>query len=127
MRKCLHCNEILKGRSDKRFCTAHCRSAYAYHLNRSQNQDYYRIDRQLKINRKILKKLNAFGKSVVRCSSLHDLGFDPNYFTHYWKNTTGRQSTFSATSSDFKAIRQKEIAKYLLVKWQSYMKKPGPT
>ena len=125
MRKCLHCNQVLKGRSDKRFCTSHCKSAYAYALSRSKNEDYHRIDRQLKTNRKILKKLNAFGKSVVRCSSLHDLGFDPNYFTHYWKNKQG-DVYFFCYEFGFKAIRQNEVAKYLLVKWQPYMEKPGP-
>jgi hypothetical protein len=62
----------------------------------------------------------------LRRSALESQGFNPHYFTHYWKNKQG-DVYFFCYEFGFKAIRQKEVAKYLLVKWQSYMEKPGPT
>ncbi len=47
---------------------------------------YSRVDKQLKLNRRILKIYNKAGKVTVRTNVLLDLGFDPNFFTHYWKN-----------------------------------------
>ncbi len=48
----------------------------------------------MRLNRKLLKEYNKAGKSVVRSKVLLDFGFDPNFFTHYWKNQKGEVYLF---------------------------------
>ena len=48
------------------------------------------MDNQLRLNRKILKEYNKGGKVTIRAKVLLELGFDPRFFTHYWKNKKGR-------------------------------------
>ncbi len=90
-----------------------------------QNQNkpdriFTRIDKQLKLNRIILKSFNKGGKSIVRKSKLVKEGFDPNFFTHYWKNQKGAVYLF-CYEFGFLHKREKEIDKYVLVDWQDYM------
>ena len=85
--KCLACNRKLEGRTDKKFCDPYCKSTWHYNKSRQSNASFYsKVDRQLKTNRKILKQFNKAGKATVRAQTVFDEGFDPNFFTHYWKN-----------------------------------------
>lgn len=89
-KECLYCNKELEGRTDKKFCDPQCKSAYQYQQAKEQPERFYnKVDNQLKLNRKILKEFNKGGKVTVRVEVLKELGFDSNYFTHYWKNTKG--------------------------------------
>lgn len=89
-RKCKSCNEVLMGRSDQKFCSPYCKSAYHYQKGKDKEVSFFtKVDKQLKTNRRILKNYNKAGKSTVRREILLDEGFDPNYFTHYWKNKNG--------------------------------------
>ena len=78
------------------------------------------IDKQLKTNRRLLKLFNKAGKAVVRKSELVDEGFNPKYFTHFWKNTKGEVYLF-CYEYGFLAKEENCKAKYVLVKWQAYM------
>jgi len=86
MNICPHCNSEIIGRSDKKYCSVHCKSAYQYKKRKEEEVLYYKIDKQLKINRKLLKAYNKSGLSTVRKEKLKSEGFNSNYFTHYWKN-----------------------------------------
>mgnify|MGYP007006704943 FL=1 len=89
-KKCLACNRELKGRTDKKYCDPYCKSAWHYKKHQEGNKSMYsRVDRQLKINRKILKEYNKAGKATVRAETLTAIGFNPHFFTHYWKNKKG--------------------------------------
>jgi hypothetical protein len=46
-------------------------------------------DKQLKLNRRLLKNFNKAGKAVIRKEELLLEGFIPNHFTQYWKNKKG--------------------------------------
>ena len=81
-----------------------------------------KVDKQLKTNRRVLKSYNKAGKSTVKREKLIEEGFDPNYFTHYWKNNKGQVYLF-CYEFGFLAIHENDRPKYLLVKWQSYMEK----
>lgn len=105
-RRCLECNEELEGRIDKKFCSEYCRSSYHYRKNkRNQNSLFRSIDKQLKLNRRILKLYNKAGKAAVRKEVLLDDGFNPIYFTHYWKNN-GARFTFFAMNMVFCPLRK---------------------
>ncbi|MDG1332592.1 MAG: hypothetical protein P8P74_09700 [Crocinitomicaceae bacterium] len=123
MRKkpCLYCEEPLEGRIDKLFCTPNCKSSYHYQKSREQDASLYnKIDVQLKLNRRILKLFNKAGKATVRKEQLLKEGFNPKYFTNYWKNKKGDVYLFCY---EYGFLERKENGrfKYVLVQWQDYM------
>lgn len=118
---CLACNKVLQGRSDKRFCDIHCKSSYHYRKSLDDAPRFYnKVDNQLKLNRKILKQYNKAGKATVRTETILKLGFDPNFFTHFWKNTKGDVYLFVYEYGYLKK-REGNNEKYILVQWQAYM------
>ena len=74
----------------------------------------------MKTNRKILKKYNQSGYTTLRKSELTQKGFNPKFFTHYWKNTKGQVYWF-CYDFGFLAIEKEGKQKYLIVQWQDYM------
>lgn len=121
MRKCLFCGDLLEGRIDKIFCTPSCKSSHHYKM--SQNKDaniYNRIDNQLKQNRRILKNYNKAGKATVRKELLLSDGFNPKFFTNYWKNQKNEVYLF-CYEFGFLERRDNGKVKYVLVHWQDYM------
>lgn len=119
-RNCLACGQELKGRSDKKFCDVYCKSAYHYSRRRTSKNFYLKVDRQLKRNRKLLKYYNKAGKVTIRAQTLIEQGFNPKFFTHYWKNRTGDVYLFVY---EFGFLKRTENGKqkYILVTWQPYM------
>lgn len=89
-----------------------------------QNPDrfYNKVDNQLKLNRKLLKEYNKGGKVTIRTKVLLELGFDPNFFTHYWKNQKG-EVYFFVYEYGFLKKNENRKDKYVLVTWQDYMRK----
>jgi hypothetical protein len=120
---CLACKKVLRGRSDKRFCDVHCKSSYHYRKALEEAPRFYnRVDNQLKQNRRILKSFNKAGKATVRAATVLKLGFNPNFFTHYWKNNKG-DIYFFIYEYGFLKIKEGGKEKYVLIKWQDYMEK----
>ena len=121
--ECLYCRKQLKGRTDKKYCNLHCKSAYQYQKAKNEPERFYNsVDNQLRLNRKILKEYNKGGKVIVRADVLLDLGFDPNFFTHYWKNQKGDVYLF-VYEYGFLKKKENEKEKYVLILWQDYMKR----
>ncbi len=120
---CLYCEKPLTGRTDKKYCDLHCKSAYQYQKQRLEPERFYnKVDNQLRLNRKLLKEYNRAGKSIIRSKVLLDAGFDPNFFTHYWKNQKGEVYLFVYEYGFLKKF-ENEKEKYVLVIWQEYMAK----
>ena len=119
---CLECKKELSGRADKKFCDVYCKSAYHYQLRQEGMNFYTRVDQQLKKNRKLLKQYNKSGKAIVRAQTLIQQGFNPNFFTHYWKNNNGDVYLFVYEFGFLKKIENGK-QKYVLVTWQPYMEK----
>ncbi len=120
---CLECNELIKGRTDKKFCSPYCKSSYHYKKNKeSENSTFVNIDQTLRRNRQILKSYNKAGKSTVRKETLIKAGFNPNYFTHYWKGKKNNLYLF-CYEFGFREIKDNSFQKYILIKWQSFMEK----
>lgn len=120
--RCLECKKELEGRRDKKFCDAYCKSAYHYKNSVETSNLYLKIDRQLKKNRTILKAFNKAGKATVPAQILFDAGFNPRYFTHYWKNRAGDVYLF-VYEYGFLARTENGKKKYNLVTWQAYMER----
>ena len=118
---CLACNLELEGRIDKKFCDSYCKSAWHYKQSRDGTAGFYsKVDRQLKTNRRILKIFNKAGKAIVRAQMLLELGFNPKFFTHYWKNKNGDVYLF-VYEFGFLTRTQNGKKKFILVTWQPYM------
>ncbi len=118
---CMQCSKVLEGRSDKKFCDAHCKSSYQYQKSKTEAPRFYnKVDNQLKLNRKILKQYNKAGKVTVRTAFLQKDGFNSNFFTHFWKNSKKDVYLFVY---EFGFLKRKEnnVEKYILIKWQDYM------
>jgi len=120
MKKCPECGEEIKGRSDKVYCSIKCKSVNQYSKRLQNEQFYLKVDKQLKVNRKLLKRYNTAGKSTIRKAILMEQGFDPHYFTHYWKNTKGSVYLF-CYEFGFLELKEHNKEKYVLVQWQDYM------
>ncbi len=122
MTKCLNCNEVIEGRADKKFCNGYCKSNYHYEKNKQKESSLFKtIDDQLKLNRRLLKLFNKAGKSTVRKERLLKEGFNPNFFTHYWKNSKGDVYLFCYEYGFLTRIENGRT-KFVLVEWQPYMK-----
>jgi hypothetical protein len=57
----------------------------------------------------LLKNYNKAGMSVVRKEALLEEGFNPKYFTHYWKNQKGDVYLFRIWFFRKKRKRQNKI------------------
>ena len=118
---CLACNKELTGRSDKRFCDLHCKSSYHYRRSLEEEPRFYnKVDNQLKQNRRILKQYNKAGIAIVRSKQLLEEGFNPKFFTHYWKNKKGDVYLF-VYEFGFLKRTENNTEKYILIQWQDYM------
>ncbi len=120
--QCLYCGKQLSGRTDKKYCDLHCKSAYQYKKTKENPERFYnKVDNQLRLNRRILKEYNKGGKVTVRCERLLNLGFNPNFFTHFWRNKKGDVYWF-VFEYGFLKRTENDKKKYVLVIWQDYMK-----
>lgn len=123
MKKCLNCDDPVTGRADKKFCSTYCKSSYHYSKNLEANDSVFvSMDKQLKLNRRLLKSYNKAGKATVRKERLIEEGFNPNFFTHFWKNKKGDVYLF-CYEFGFLSKQENGRSKYVLVDWQSYMGK----
>lgn len=122
-RLCLSCNKLVEGRVDKLFCSPYCKSSYHYIKNRNKKMTRFLIvDEQLKRNRNILQHFHKTGKTTILKSELVDKGFDPNFFTNYWKNSKNDVYLF-CYEYGFLSINESAKKKYLIIDWQDYMSK----
>lgn len=120
---CLYCQKEIEGRTDKKYCDLHCKSAYQYQQAKDQPERFYnKVDNQLRLNRKILKEYNKGGKVTIREEVLTNLGFNSNFFTHYWKNQKGDVYLF-VYEYGFLKRNENGQDKYVLILWQEYMGK----
>jgi len=117
-RKCLECEQELKGRSDQKFCSDYCRNAYNNRLNHDANKQVQRINSILRKNRRILEQLNPKGKATVDEMALAELGFNFHYFTNTYETKKG-SVYFFVYDYGYLPIENKQ---YFLVKKQDYVK-----
>ncbi|MEH6747218.1 MAG: hypothetical protein V7670_10305 [Maribacter arcticus] len=120
-KNCPVCGTEVKGRSDKKYCSVKCKSIHQYEQRQETEAFFLKVDRQLKINRKLLRRFNKSGFSTIRSSELISQGFDPKFFTHYWKNKKGEVYLFVYEYGFLSKINSGKD-KYVLVTWQPYMK-----
>ena len=82
VRKCLDCGALLKGRSDKKFCSDQCRNNYNNNINREANYLVRNVHNVLRKNRKILCELYENGKTRIHKDALFVTEFNMSFYTH---------------------------------------------
>lgn len=87
---CPTCEATIIGRSDKKFCSMKCKSIGQYEKRQKNEGFFLKIEKQLRINRKLLKKFNRSGFATIKKGELISAGFNPKFFTHFWKNAKGK-------------------------------------
>lgn len=93
-KKCLDCGEIIRGRTDKKFCSDQCRNNYNNRLNRDSNNYVRNVHGLLRKNRRILSDLYAEGKIKVHKDALFALGYNFTFFTHVIENSSKGNSHY---------------------------------
>jgi predicted nucleic acid-binding Zn ribbon protein len=90
-KKCMSCGEIVKGRSDKKFCNDYCRNAYNNELKKSNGEVRY-INHVLGKNRRILERLLSNNATTIKINkeNLHQLGFQFKYITHIYTTLSSK-------------------------------------
>ena len=91
-RKCKMCNKIIRGRSDKIFCSVKCKSEYHQKLKKVTEIETSEINKILKRNLSILLEImgkNSVQKKVNRLI-LDKKKFNYKYHTHCFYNSKGK-------------------------------------
>jgi predicted nucleic acid-binding Zn ribbon protein len=91
---CPECEKPIIGRSDKKFCSDECRSAFNNIKNRSTNNMMRSINSVLKRNRDILLSLNPEGKANIARSKLQNAGYNFSYHTNSYTTKAGKTYYF---------------------------------
>jgi predicted nucleic acid-binding Zn ribbon protein len=110
-RKCLDCGDIIRGRTDKKFCSDQCRNNYNNRLNRDSNNYVRNVHGLLRKNRRILSDLYSEKKMRVHKDALFALGYNFTFFTHIIENASGQkfhycfEYGYTETGDDFLEIR----------------------
>lgn len=86
IRLCKQCGKIintLKGRSDRQYCDERCKNKYHNARNKEDDIEFKRVQRVLRTNRKILKKMfERNDKDELKKERLLKAGFEFDYHTH---------------------------------------------
>jgi hypothetical protein len=95
-KNCLYCDKALKGRSDKKFCTDHCRNAWNNQLKSPVNNLMRSINNALGKNRRILESLLPDTKETSKANreKLLQMGFQFQYLTHTLTTRNGKTYSY---------------------------------
>jgi hypothetical protein len=96
MKQCLTCGQVIRGRSDKKFCHDGCRNQY-HNLNMNTVTASQRvINSLLRKNRRILLHALLPDQTKCRCKKtiLENRGFHFGFFTHTRSTRKGHTSFF---------------------------------
>ena len=116
--KCLECEQSMKGRRGKKFCSNQCRAAYHNRQKSEEEKKILQLNSILRKNRSILKTLNPQGHTNLRQEVLKQLGFDFRFYTHRYKTGKGDIYNF-CYEWGYQSLDQERV---LIVQWQKYMK-----
>jgi len=92
IKKCPICKAKVIGRSDKRFCSASCKSNYNQRLSKHTKAETIKIDKILHRNHSILVELMGKNSQQKKMAvfELEKRKFNFNYITKYIINSKGK-------------------------------------
>ena len=82
-KSCAECGEIIKGRSDKKFCSDLCRNAHNNRLNSDTNNYVRNVNNILRKNRRILEENLKGETTTLPKQKLLDKGFNFKFYTNH--------------------------------------------
>ena len=97
MKICPVCGKTLQGRIDKIYCTPKCKNVAQYEKRVINERFYLFVDKQLKTNRKILKRHNQSGFTTIRKTYLFRRDLIPNISRITGKIKKDRHTCFVMT------------------------------
>ena len=84
----------MRGRSDKRFCSSDCRSAYHNRHRREEMLTLRKLEANLLRNFRLLRKLREEGVSQLSRAAFERMGFDFSFYTHAMQGVRNEQIFF---------------------------------
>lgn len=93
-KRCIECNEPLRGRSDKKFCSDQCRNSFHNEINRDDINFIHNVHNILRKNRRILADLNSGGEAKVHKDQLIVLGYNFQFHTNMYITRSGDEYYF---------------------------------
>jgi hypothetical protein len=91
-RTCRLCKKPFRGRSDKIFCSVHCKSSYHYQLKQATNVHAQDLDKIIHRNHSILLEILGKNKKQIKVKRvvLEKKKFRFKYHTHFHVNSRGK-------------------------------------
>ncbi|HCY89703.1 MAG TPA: hypothetical protein DHV17_05535 [Chitinophagaceae bacterium] len=88
---CLNCSDMIRGRTDKKFCDDHCRNEYHNRSKAGLHQLVRKLNAILYRNRQILEAMMESEDELQRVTRerLLQEGFQFRYLTHEYRNSRG--------------------------------------
>ena len=117
-RRCSECEKEFTGRSDKKFCSDQCRAMFNNRKKNEEEKLIINVNRVLRRNRSILKRINPNGNSTVDKNFLQEQGFNEKYFTNIYRTKAGT-TYYYCYDQGFMHLDNNRM---LLVNYKSYMK-----
>jgi predicted nucleic acid-binding Zn ribbon protein len=117
---CPICNSPLLGRSDKKYCSDQCRYLANNKIKIQTERPILEINKALRQNRSILKKLCPIGKVVVRKEVLVAMGYEVAVFSSLFV-TSNKQVYYICYDYAFTPLLERNVEKALIVTRQDYM------
>lgn len=111
---CLECNDPVRGRADKKFCSDSCRVSHHNRINAQANNYMRNVNNILKRNRRILKELNPNGKIKLHRDKLSEKGFNFKFCTNLYKTKSGNvyhfiyEQGYLALDNDYFALVERQ-------------------
>lgn len=88
-RTCPECNDKIRGRADKIFCSDACRNTHNNSLNKDNKNLVRNINNRLRKNYRILEEINPEDKTKTTKDRLLRMGFSFDYFTSIYTTKAG--------------------------------------
>lgn len=78
---CLECGTVIRGRTDKHFCSARCKNAFHNRTMQERRRLRTQIIAALSVNYTVLEALLSKGETAAGLYELSEQGFNPAYIT----------------------------------------------
>jgi hypothetical protein len=116
-RNCMVCNAPIIGRSDKKYCSDQCHATQNNAATNAGEKVLGDVNKVLRKNRTILKRLCPTGKAVVPRQAMSAMDFDFQYFTSILI-TLDKKIYYICYDFAFTPIPDGAAGKALIVAWK---------
>ena len=89
-RYCKACEEELRGRKDKQYCSDYCRAQYYNQAHADALHFMRRVNQTIRRNRHILARLQPTARHRIPRSRLLEAGLNFDYITNIYRTRTGK-------------------------------------